>query len=757
MCQPTVRGLQRVAATSSSRFPTPRLAGRFHFVIAPSFKALKVAASNFARGAAMKKNWVMVAAMASAGLVGCGSSNNKETVLAPQGPSIAEGTTVTLALMETTDLHQNVLSYNYYALAEDTSLGMERTSTLIQAARAENPNNVLLDDGDVIQGTLLGDLQASTKPIGCSETLAIHKAMNALKYDGGGFGNHEFNYGLPFLSQVTNTDLGIPGVSKPAGNCGAPSFPLVLTNVTGVASGKPIYQPYALLPRDFTATAPDGKQVSVKLNIGIMSFVPPQILEWDQKNLSGKVAVTGVQEAAKQYVPELRSKGADLVVALSHGGLDVSSYSPKMENGSYHLTTTGIDALLIGHSHLIFPKGKETGAAALDASFAAIPASANVDAINGFVNGVPTVMAQSWGRRLGIIKMTLAYQGGKWVVQPAKTSVESRGFKYKDGSTIVAADPAISTLIASEHAATIAYAKQPLGVSTDFEMSSYFSLAGDVTAIQLVNQAQIDYVKNFIATSTDATLSSYKNIPVISCSAPFKAGRNGPSDFTDVAPGASAAAPVGLQVRNPGDLYLYSNNNLQAVKIKGSDLKNWLEASGKQFGQIDPAKSTEQDLVPSYGTIYNYDVFYAENNALTYQIDVTRPAGSRIVNLTYQGKAVADTDDFIVATNDYRAGGGGNVPGIDGSKTIIKSPDANQAVVSNYLQKLGTTGGKVTLASNGSARSWSFVKATTAGPVILRSAPGHLALAKSAGINVVTAEGGLDASGFAKYAIDLSK
>jgi hypothetical protein len=136
----------------------------------------------------------------------------------------------------------------------------------------------------------------------------------------------------------------------------------VLTNVTGVASGKPIVQPYTLLPRTFSATAPDGSKLDVKLNVGIMSFVPPQILEWDQKNLAGKVAVTGVQEAAKQYVPELRSKGADLVVALSHGGLDPSTYSPKMENGSYHLTTTGIDALMIGHSHLIFPKGKETGA-----------------------------------------------------------------------------------------------------------------------------------------------------------------------------------------------------------------------------------------------------------------------------------------------------------------------------------------------------------------------------------------------------------
>ena len=698
----------------------------------------------------MKTNWIMMAALAGVGLVGCNGSSNKAA-------NIPEGTTVTVALLETTDIHSNVLSYNYYALAEDTSLGLERTSTLIQAARAENPNNVLLDDGDVIQGTLLADLQAVAAPVPCTATLAVHKAMNALKYDAGGMGNHEFNYGLAYLSQITNTDFAIPGVSKPTGTCGAPTFPSVLSNVVGVASGKPIFQPYALLPRDFAAVAPDGSKLNVKIDIGVMSFVPPQILEWDQKVLAGKVSVTGVQEAAKQYVPELRTKGADLVVALSHGGLDTSAYSPKMENGSYHLTSTGIDALMIGHSHLIFPKGKEVGAAALDASFAAFPASAKIDAVNGFVNGVPTVMAQSWGRRLGIIKLTMVYQGGKWVVQQDKTTVESRGFKLADG-TNVKADPAIAPLVATEHDATIAYAKKPLGVSTDFEMSAYFALVGDVSAIQLVNQAQLDYVKNFIATSTDATLASYKNIPVISCSAPFKAGRNGPSDFTDVAAGATPAAPVGLQVRNPGDLYLYSNNNLQAVKIKGSDLKAWLETSAKQFGQIDPASTAEQDLVPSYGTIYNYDVFYAENNALTYQIDVTKKPGSRIVNLTYKGAAVADGDDFIVATNDYRAGGGGAVPGIDGSKTIIKSPDANQAVVSNYLLALAGKGaGKVTLADNGSARSWSFVKTATAGPVILRSAPGHLALAKSSGIGNVVAEGALDASGFAKYAIDLSK
>src|ERR1700751_4978934 len=218
-------------------------------------------------------------------------------------------------------------------------------------------------------------------------------------------------------------------------------------------------------------------------------------------------------------------------------------------------------------------------------------------------------------------------------------------------------------------------------------MSSFFSMVGDVGAIEIVNQAQIDYVKNFIATTSDPTLASYKSIPIISCSAPFKAGRNGPTDFTDVAPGATSAAPFALQVRNPGDLYLYGNNNIQAVKIKGSDLKNWLATSAKQFAQINPNVTSEQDLVPSYSTIYNYDVFYATNNALQYQIDVTQAVGNRIVGLTYAGKSVALTDDFIVATNNYRAGGGGNFPGIDGSKTIIQSPDANQAVVSAYIKK----------------------------------------------------------------------
>ncbi|NDI84276.1 bifunctional 2',3'-cyclic-nucleotide 2'-phosphodiesterase/3'-nucleotidase [Undibacterium crateris] len=700
----------------------------------------------------MKKTcWTTLLPALIPGLILGGCANNNSGSSPTEAEAIPEGTIVKVSLLETTDLHQNILSYDYYGLKADTSIGLERTAALIQSARAENPNTVLLDDGDVIQGTLLGDQQAVASPVTCAGTLAIHKAMNALKFDGAGVGNHEFNYGLSFLSQITNKDFGIDGVAKP-NNCGSPGFPVVLSNVVGVASQQPIFNPYSIIYKRFVGTKPDGSNMVVPVNVGIIGFVPPQIMDWDQKNLAGKVMVNGVVESAQKYVPELRSKGADLVVALSHGGLDASPYSPKMENGSYHLTTTGIDALMLGHSHLIFPAAKEKNGPKLDASLAALPAD-KVDTVKGLVNGVPAVMAQSWGRRLGIIQLTLKYQSGKWVVQKDLTNVEARGFKYKDGVTNIDADASIAPLVDTEHKATLAYAAQSLGTSTDFGMSAFFSLVGDVSAIQIVNQAQIDYVKNFIASSTDPVIASYKAIPVISCSAPFKAGRNGATDFTDVAPTATVANPVTLQVRNPGDLYLYGNNNLQAVKIKGSDLKNWLETAAKQFAQINPALKTEQDLVPDYAFIYNYDVFYADNNALRYQIDVTKPAGSRISNLQYAGKAVADGDDFIVATNDYRASGGGSVPGIDGSKTIIKSPDANQAVVSNFVKKQGA----VTLVKHGSGRSWSFVKVSTQGPVILRSAPGKLAVAANLGLPQVVSEGALDASGYAKYAIDLSK
>lgn len=651
----------------------------------------------------------------------------------PGGPSgaVTPGTRATLALLETADLHSNVRSYDYFKLAEDQTMGFERVSTLIKQARAEFPNTLLLDNGDTIQGTALADYQAQVNPLPCSDTLAMYKVMNAAKFDGGGIGNHEFNYGLPFLNQVTGSRFDVDGLPEPAAQtaCAGPTFPQVLANVYSVKTKAPLFQPYTIITKQLTAATPDGKTVTAPVKVGIIGFAPPAIMTWDKRWLDGKVYTVGAREAAEQYIPEMRAKGADLVVVISHGGLDGSPYSPTMENASWHLSRVpGVDAMLIGHSHQIFPDANSTAA-----QFN-LP---GVDKAKGLVNGVPTVMANYWGKHLGVIKLELAHDGTRWTVDKNATTVQARSIQKAD-KTYVEADPSVAAAIEAEHQATIAYVKTPIG-TTDYRMSSYFADVGDPGAIQIVNQAQAAYVKDYIA----ANLPDLAALPVLSVSAPFKSGFGGGSDYTDVQAGNVA-------INNAADLYLYPNT-VYAVKVNGDELKAWLETAARRFNQISTTATTEQQLIGSFPG-YNFDMFTTPD--LRYEIDVTQPVGNRIKNLTYLGAPVTASQQFIVATNNYRASGGGNFPGLDGSKTVYASPDANRDVLISYIKKIGT----ITRAANGSARSWRFTRVATAGKVVFSSAPGQLPQAQAAGLTNITLESADDGSGknLSKYAIDLN-
>ena len=678
-----------------------------------------------------ERNALLALALTStAWLAACGSSDDDSGTQSTA--AVADGTKATLAMLETTDIHTNVLSYDYFKLAEDKSIGLERTATLIAAARQEFPNTMLLDDGDTIQGTALSDYQALVSPIDCKTTLAVYKVMNALQYDAGTIGNHEFNYGLPFLQQVTGSKLDVPNLPPVAQQqtCAGPAFPLVLSNVLGAKSAQPIFKPYTIVTRNLKATGPDGKTVTVPVKVGVIGFTPPAIMSWDKRNLDGNVYTEGLRESAQKYVPQMRAEGAQIVVALSHGGLDNSTYSPSMENGSYYLSTVpGIDVLMIGHSHQIFPDASSTVA-----QFN-LP---GVDKVKGTVNGIPTVMANFWGKHLGVVALSLTYSNGTWNIDKSATKVEARAIQNADKS-YVAADPSVSAAIAAEHQATINYVKTPIG-STDFRMTTYFADVGDVSAIEIVNQAQAQYVSDYIA----ANLPQYAGIPVLSVSAPFKSGFGGGSDFTDVSAGNVA-------INNAADLYLYPNT-VYAVKVTGADLKAWLETAAQRFNRIDPTKTTAQALVSSYPG-YNFDMITSKD--FSYEIDVTQAVGSRIRNLSYKGTPVAGDQAFIVATNNYRASGGGNFPGLDGSKTIYASPDANRDVLISYIKKVKA----MTSAANGIDRSWRFTKVGTQGPVTFKSAPNLMALAQTQGITNVTQTQADDGSGkgLAVYSIDLAQ
>ncbi|WP_063532944.1 bifunctional 2',3'-cyclic-nucleotide 2'-phosphodiesterase/3'-nucleotidase [Burkholderia sp. MSMB1589WGS] len=681
-----------------------------------------------------RRRRLAAALVACAALVaGCNDDVDSSQPPASSDAQAPAGTKATLALLETTDLHTNVLSYDYFKLAADKSLGFERVATLIAQARAQYPNTLLLDNGDTIQGTALADYQALVKPVSCSETLAIYKVMNAAKFDGGGIGNHEFNYGLPYLSQVTGNAFAVDGLPDPAQQkkCAGPGFPQVLANVISAKTNAPLFTPYTILTKTITATTPDGHTITAPVKVGIIGFTPPAIMSWDKRWLDGKVYTTGLKEAAEKYIPEMRAKGADLVVAISHGGLDNSPYSPTMENGSWWLSTVpGIDAMLIGHSHQVFPDATSTVA-----QFN-LP---GVDKAKGTVNGVPTVMANYWGKHLGVIKLGLAFDGKTWSVDKSQTSVEARSIQNPDKS-YVAADPSVAAAIAAEHQATIDYVKTPIG-STDYRMTSYFADVGDPGAIRIVNEAQADYVASYV----QANLPQYASLPVLSVSAPFKSGFGGGNDFTDVAAGA-------LAINNAADLYLYPNT-VYAVKASGADIKNWLETAAKRFNTIDPTKATVQKLVSSFPG-YNFDMFTSAD--LRYEIDVTQAVGSRIRNLVYKGAPIDPNAQFIVATNNYRASGGGNFPGLDGSKTIFASPDANRDVLIAYIKKRG----QITRAADGMQRSWRFTKlAGSIAHVQFASAPNLVALANAAsvaGITQVAADDG-SGKGLATYEIDLTQ
>ena len=639
---------------------------------------------------------------------------------APKPIKLSDGARANVAILETTDIHSNVLSFDYYKLKPDDSLGFERTATLIRRARAEFPNTFLFDSGDTIQGSVLADYQALVKPVDCHEELGIYRAMDALGYDGGTIGNHEFNYGLGFLSQVTATPMNVDGGRTD--HCAGPHFPLVLSNVFSARDSAPIFQPWAVVTKTIEVYTQDGSKVEVPLKIGIIGFTPPPIMQWDKQNLSGKVTVSGVVEAAQKYLPQLQAQHPDLIVAILHGGLDTAPYTAQMENGGWYLAgVRGIDVLLLGHAHTEFPGPRYAG-------------MKDVDARRGFVRNVPAVMSGFFGKDLGVIQLVLNRQQGRWVVDIDNTHSEVRPI-CPQKNQCVPADAAIAPLVQNVHEAAISYVNTPIGEST-LRMSSYFADEGDMTALAAVNAAQADYVRSELP----RLHPELANIPVLSSAAAFRTGFGGPDDYTDVAAGA-------LTLRSAADFYFYPNT-LAAVKIDGSGLKAWLEKSAERFNRIDPSKPGEQALINDHYPGFNFDQI---QGGIHYTIDLSKPVGQRITSLTRHGKTVAPTQPFIVVTNNYRASGGGNFPGLDGKNIVLAAPDGTREILAKWLQRHQQVGAK-----DLESTSWHFAPLKTHGVIVFKGASGKQDVARTAGLeNVRQIKDSGD--GTATYAIDLSR
>ncbi len=635
-----------------------------------------------------------------------------------------ESVRTTLAILATTDLHGHVLGYDYYRLREQPDIGLDRLAPLIAQARREFANTVLVDNGDTLQGNALADLQAGPLLPPCGQPLAMHKAMNHLGYDVAVPGNHEFNFGLSFLRRVTGQVFDASGA-----RCAGPDFPLVLSNVTTVADGEPLFAPSLLLERRMAVASGDGGVRELPLRIGVIGTVPTAIGLWDRAHLEGEVVAEGPLAAAQREATALRARGADIVLLLSHGGIDPAPYTPLLADSAWHLArAVDIDALVMGHQHEVFPDPGDP-----DRDFAGIE---GVDHVRGTVHGVPAVMASSWGRALGVIELALVWRDGRWQVDRDRSHAALRGLA-RAGVPPLPADPAIAALVADEHAATIAEVSRTIGHS-DFAMSSCFAAAGDVSALQVVNLVQAQAIRGHVK----AGLPAYRDLPVLSAAAPFRSGRAGPDDYTRV--------PAGdLAVRNAADLYVYPNT-LVALAIDGATLKAWLEHSARWFRRIDPGVAAPQMLIDPEVPGYDFDVIHG----LDYVIDVTRPVGQRIVQLSHQGRPVNPEDRFVLATNNYRAGGGGGFPGTGAAmELVIDTQTGNRDLVVDWLRRTG----RITRSQHGSERPWRFARVETAGEVVFDGCRDALAEAQGAVLDGVELAERQPASGRSRYAIDLSR
>lgn len=596
-----------------------------------------------------RRQLLSMAAVAGAGLFTATSASN-----AAAEPG-SNGKPLRITVLGTTDLHGNVYNWNYFNNAEYTdrsgnAIGIAKAATLINAVRAERGANtcITLDAGDTIQGTPLAYYYAKIEPITEGSTHPMATAMNAVGYDAAALGNHEYNYGLDTLRTFED-------------QC---DFPLLSANSVDWDTGEPVFTPWVIK----TVKVAGHKPVKV----GILGLVTPGVAIWDKANVEGKVRFPGLVEQARVMVPRMKAAGADVVVVAAHSGADTSSsYGdalPFPENASTLVAeqVPDIDAILVGHAH------KEIAQRV----------------VTNLETGRPVLLSEPlyWGMRVTVMDLNLVKVRGQWQVDSSSATVLN--------SNTVPEDPQIAALGRPAHEKVLGYVNSVIGRSLQ-AMSAATSRYEDTPAIDFVNYVQADAVQHALVGTAS------EGLPVLSIAAPFN---------------KLAAIPQGdVTVRDVAGLYIY-DNTLLAITLTGSQVKDYLEASATYFKQVsgtgpftpDELTNAPTVLAPNGTPDYNYDIMGGLDAPLTYDVDVSAPAGSRVRNLAYGGAPVAPDAVFVVAINNYRQSGGGNFPHVSTAPVVYNRQVEIRQLLIEWVQQNG-----VIDPSAFSSVDWRLVSGTT--------------------------------------------
>lgn len=538
-----------------------------------------------------------------------------------------------MRILATSDLHMALTGHDFYTDRANPAIGLTRTASLIAMARNEAAQDgmptLLFDNGDGMQGTPMDNL-AADRP---DRPHPLMRAFGHLRYDAVGLGNHDFNFGLSALDGALN----------------AAPCPVICSNLHRSDGRGTGFAPFAILER--VAKTADNQR---PIRIGVLSFLPPQTVAWDAHLLRGVIEAEDIIDSARRLVPQLRKAGCGLIVALSHSGLAGAETEPGMENATIPLAAIeGIDVVIAGHTHLHLPGIAHQGLK-------------HVDAETGNVHGKPVVMPGSAGSHLGVIDLDLAMsQSGRWRVDGFHSSLRPIARRDQNGHSVplVEEDPALLALLAEDVSETRALLNQPVGHNA-VVLHSYFTFFAPDRSLALIAAAQMDALRPLIAATEAADL------PMLSAVSPGRfGGRAGPENYTDI--------PAGLLTRRHLAALCPFPNDLCAVIVSGAQVLDWLEMSACIFRQItagDIAAPLLDRAIPGH----DFDLLHG----LGWRIDLSapprfhrdgtlrNPGSRRVRDVRWQGRPVATDQQFVVALNSYRAGGGGFVAALQGARPV---------------------------------------------------------------------------------------
>ncbi|HUQ47084.1 MAG TPA: 5'-nucleotidase C-terminal domain-containing protein [Gemmatimonadaceae bacterium] len=346
----------------------------------------------------MKNSFVWLPAVLFA--AGCSSAP-----IVPSAGSTPASGSIDLIVLSTTDVHGRIRGWDYYADSAESIRGLSREATIVDSVRAANPGRVLLvDAGDLLQGNpfaYIANREFKTNP--------IIAAMNSMRYDAAAIGNHEYNYGVPYLESAV----------------AQARFPMLSAN-TYKMDGKHAFKSWTIVERSGA-------------KIGIVGATTPGVMVWDAEHVKGKLRLGDIVPAVRTAVNEVRASGANVIVVTVHSGLnepssyDTASTGLPSENVAGRIASEipGIDLIVYGHSHKE-QKDLHIGSTLL-------------------------VQPKNWAQSLGAAHLILSKASGSWKVTSSH------------GETIQAArhpeEAGVLAASAATHKATLAYANMVIGTT----------------------------------------------------------------------------------------------------------------------------------------------------------------------------------------------------------------------------------------------------------------------------------------------------